>query len=152
MLEIVLLVWMCRYVNRVAGAKGYPGWAFAVAMGGSWVGFGVGGAILGAVGELSDGRPWGFGWAVGYVFGVALACGLNAVAVNLLAEQPTASQGRAVSAASEEQEYVAWRKRQLPQEKRVEEGEAEPAVVVDLAPADATPPPVARRVWARKWG
>ena len=37
MLEVIMLVAMCRYLNRTATAKGRPGWPFAVLMVFGWV-------------------------------------------------------------------------------------------------------------------
>jgi hypothetical protein len=84
--EIFILVSMCRYLHRTATNKGQPGWPFVLLMIFAWFVGGIGGGIAGiaTLGDDSDGR---FGFIIGYLIGVSIACIGNALIVALLPDR-----------------------------------------------------------------
>jgi hypothetical protein len=145
-LEILLLVSMCRYLNRTATAKGRAGWPFVVLMVFGWVAAGVCGAVIGFLAEGPSTTEFSLGALGGYIGGVIVACVGMSLIVNAM---PAAySPQRAVS---DEQAYVEWRKRQgaRPTKARLADDEEEDEVV-DLQPANAPPPPRAQRAWKKR--
>lgn len=144
-LEILLLIGMCRYLNRTATAKGHTGWPFAVVMVVLWFVIGVVGAVAGYLVEGAHESDYSVGAFVGYVVGVTLACGGMALLVNALADHSTAYER---AAAQDEQDYIQWRKRHGAKKARLAEEGDEP--LVDLEPADAPLPPRAERAWKRR--
>jgi hypothetical protein len=147
-LELFILIAMCRYLNRTATAKGRPGWPFAVLMVFAWVAAGITGAVIGYLVEGATGGGYSLGALLGYVIGVAMACVGMAVIVNAIPGIETHER----ESVDDERAYVEWRKRQGTRAKKArladEEDEAEP--VVDLQPADAPPPPRAPRAWKKR--
>lgn len=151
-LEILLLISMCRYLNRTATAKGRPGWPFAVVMVFAWIVAGLCGAVIGYIAEGNASREFSMGAVCGYVVGVVVACVVMSLIVNSLTDLSNAHERAAVS---DEQAYIQWRKRHgaKPAKAKLvdeEKGEGEGEDVVDLQPANAPPPPRARRAWKRK--
>lgn len=147
-LEIILLISMCRYLNRVATAKGRRGWPFVVLMIFAWIAAGICGALTGFFAEGNSHGEFSVGAVVGYIVGVAVACGGMASIVNSMSDVSNAHER---AAHNNEQAYIEWRKRRgaRPAKAKLVDEEEEEAVV-DLQPADAPPPPRATRVWKRK--
>lgn len=83
MLEIVVLISMCRYLHKSATGKGWPGWPFVLLMILGWFAFGIGGGIAGILVSGDDG-DLPVGGIIGYVVGVVLACLANAMIVGIL--------------------------------------------------------------------
>jgi hypothetical protein len=83
MLEIFVLITMCRYLHKTATGKGWPGWPFVLLMIFGWFAFGIGGGILGIVVTGDDG-DLPVGGIIGYLAGVVLACLSNAMIVGIL--------------------------------------------------------------------
>lgn len=108
MLEIFVLVAMCRYLHKTARAKGRPGWPFVLLMIFGWFAGAIGGGILGIMIGGDDGE-FPIGFIVGYLVGAALACIGNAIIVNLLTpvHDPEAEERE-----EEEREYIERRRRQ----------------------------------------
>lgn len=148
MCEVLLLVSMCRYLNRVATAKGRSGVPFVILMVVAWIAAGMCGAVIGYLAAADTGVGSSLGAFLGYVAGVVLACIGMSVIVNSMTGIPSAHEWAAVS---DERAYIEWRKRHgtRPAKAKVVDEEEEEAVV-DLQPADAPPPPRAQRAWKRK--
>lgn len=83
MLEIFVLISMCRYLNRTATEKGCPGWPFVLLMIFGWFAFGIGGGIVGLLVMGGDG-DLPVGAIIGYIAGVILACLANSMIVAML--------------------------------------------------------------------
>jgi hypothetical protein len=121
-LEIFLLIGMCRYLLRTAAAKGRTAWPYAVLMVVSWFVVGIIGAVAGYLAEGAPQSEYSVGAVFGYVVGVAIACGMMALLVNLL---PDSSRQYERSAMSEQEAYIQWRKRQGAKKAQLaDEGEA----------------------------
>ena len=159
MLEISILVILCKYVYKTAEAKGYPGALFAVIMVVSWLGGGMTGAVIGMM-EQGEDDVLPFGFLIGYLVGVMAAAAINYTVVSSLpgatAAKPNPNYDRQRQRDWEEREYIERRRRGEPEPESREAGE-----VVVLTPVKAkvakdtdTPIPVARRAqqgWKRKW-
>lgn len=143
-LEILLLIGMCRYLIRTATAKGHTGWPYCVLMVVGWFVLGIVGAVAGYLVEGAHNDNYSIGAFLGYVVGVALACGGMALLVNALSDNSNAYERAAVS---DEQAYIRWRKRNGAKKARLADEEEVP---VDLTPADAPLPPQAARAWKRR--
>jgi len=150
-LELFLLIGMCRYLNRTATAKGRPGWPFILLMIFGWYAAVIAGAVVGYIAEGAPRTDYSIGAFCGYVVGGAVAC----VGVSLIVNSMTdLSNAHERTALSDEQAYIQWRKRRgaKPAKAKLidEEKDEEEEEVVDLQPANAPPPPRARRAWKRK--
>ena len=84
MLEIFILVAMCRHLHKTATNKGYAGWPFAVLMVFGWFVGGIGGAVGGVILMGDGGGEIPVSGVIGYLLGVALACIGNALLVAVL--------------------------------------------------------------------
>lgn len=86
MLEIIILVAMCRHLHGKAKKKGWPGWPFVLLMIFGWFVFGIGAGIAGIIISGDDGDiP--IGGIIGYLLGVVLACVTNVLIVALLPDR-----------------------------------------------------------------
>ncbi len=89
MLEIFVLVAMCRYLHRTAKGKGWAGWPFVLLMIFGWFAGGFGGAIGLSImlPDLNDEFP--VAMLLGYLCGVVLSCVGNAIIVAMLPNKAT---------------------------------------------------------------
>ena len=93
MLEILLLIFLCKKVGSIVGPKGYsPGWFkfFAVI---AWFGGEIAGAFIGVIiAMMGDPNPQGPPMGIIYVgalVGAAVGVGIVFVIANSLAEKST---------------------------------------------------------------
>ena len=157
MLEISILVLLCKYVYKTADSKGYPGILFAVLMVISWFAGGIIGGVVGML-EQGDGEDYlPFGFLIGYLVGVMLAAGINYAIVSALPEstaaRPNPTYEQLLREEREEMEYVQRRRRGEP-ERRDEVVVLTPAEPSGKRPVGSPRVPVAQRAetgWKPKW-
>lgn len=157
MLEISILVLLCKFVYKTAEAKGYPGALFAVIMVVSWFGGGIVGGVIGMLEQGEGAEIFPFGFLIGYLVGVGVAGMINYTIVTSLpgatAARPNPSYERQRQRDWEEMDYIERRRRgEVP----ADEAEVVPlaAVQTKVATGTDTPLPVAKRAqkgWKRKW-
>ncbi len=89
MLDILILIGMCFYVANAAKKKGYSGWPFVLLMIFAWLFFGCGAGVGGMMimGQEDDEFPFGF--LIGYVLGVVLACVSTSLLIACLPSRET---------------------------------------------------------------
>lgn len=91
MLEIIVVISMCRFLHKKATDKGWPGWPFVLTMIIGWLAFALGGLILGIILSGDDGE-FPIGGVIGYLIGAVIACVSNTMVVTMLPNRKTETE------------------------------------------------------------
>jgi hypothetical protein len=144
-LEIFVLVSMCRYLHRTATNKGHAGWPFVLLMIFGWFAGGIAGGVAGLL-LLGDDGEFPVGALIGYFGGAALSCLGNALIVAMLPDRSPDWDG---DRHDDERSYAERRRREGARRARLDDDDE--GDMVDLQTADDRTRE-ADRQWRRKWG
>ena len=155
MLEIFILIAMCKSLHKKASYKGHPGWIFVLSMVLSWLFLGVGLGVAGLVFFDSGDGEFSIGFVLGYLLGVVAACVGNYLLVLSLPikDDSKIAEDADDERASIEQTETAGQPDLDTAKRAVLEAEDDgPIELTPDRPEGEAPPPKAKRAWQRKYG